>query len=908
MKEKIEELASLDALILQGKKDAEIIFAEFKDALNLGKIRAAECDANGNWKVNTWVKQGILVGFRLGRMKKMDVGEGWHFYDKHTYPLKSFAETSGVRLVPGGSSVRDGAFVAPSVVVMPPAYINVGAYVDAGAMVDSHALVGSCAQIGKKVHLSAASQIGGVLEPVGALPVIVEDHVMIGGNCGVYEGTIIRKNAVIGSGVILNGSTPVYDLVNQIILRKTKEYPLIIPEGAVVVAGSRKVKSAFGEEEGLSIYTPLIVKYRDEKTDKSVSLEELLSASNIQVLSGIEHVRKRPAMYIGDVGVRGLHHLVYEIVDNSVDEAMAGHNDFIHVVISEDNSISVRDKGRGIPVDIHPQQKRSALELVMTVIGAGGKFDKDSYKVSGGLHGVGASVVNALSETCRVEVYRQGKVYEQIYERGIPKSDVKELGKTKDKGTLVTFKPDSKIFKQIEFRYDTLSERMRELAYLNKNLTIIIEDKREEGRKEEFYFNGGISEFVSYLDETRIALTKNVIAFDGEKDNVVVEIALQYNESYQENLLSYVNNINTHEGGTHITGFRKAMTRTLNNYAQKNNLLKKLTIPLTGDDFKEGLTAIVSVKVPEPQFEGQTKTRLGNSDVQSIVETIVNEKLGDYFEKNGGTAKLIIEKAVGAAMAREAARKAKELTRRKSALDSFALPGKLADCSIKDPEHCELYIVEGDSAGGSAKQGRDRRFQAILPIKGKILNVEKARLNKMLENEEIRTLVVALGTGIGAEADEADQEKLRYGKVILMTDADVDGSHIRTLLLTFFYRYMKNLIENGRVYIAQPPLYLVKSGKNHLYAWSEEERDEISARFKVDNTELNIQRYKGLGEMNPEQLWNTTMNPESRTLLRVSVESAAEADRIFSTLMGDAVEPRRKFIEMNAKYVRRLDV
>jgi len=647
----------------------------------------------------------------------------------------------------------------------------------------------------------------------------------------------------------------------------------------------------------------------ETKETKNPSTAVDYGAENIQVLSGIEHVRKRPAMYIGDVGIRGLHHLVYEIVDNSVDEALAGYNDYIYVSINADGSITVQDRGRGIPVGIKKDTGKSALELVMTVIGAGGKFDKNSYKVSGGLHGVGASVVNALSEWCEVEVQREGKIYFQRYKRGVPESDVKEIGKSKQTGTRTTFMPDPQIFKHREFRFETLAERMRELAYLNRNLTIIIEDKRD-GQREEFHFKGGIAEFVSDLDKkaNRLAITKKLIYIEGEKDGTVVEIAFQYNNSYQENVFSYVNNINTHEGGTHLTGFRKALTRTFNNYATKNDLLKSAkNLQLTGDDYREGLTAVVSVKVPEPQFEGQTKTKLGNSETQTIVETLVNEKLGEFIEQNPGVAKIIIEKAIGAAQAREAARKAKELTRRKSALDSFSLPGKLADCSITDPELCELYIVEGDSAGGSAKQGRDRRFQAILPLKGKILNVEKARLNKMLENDEIRTIITALGTGIG-EGD-FDTEKLRYGKIILMTDADVDGSHIRTLLLTFFFRYMRGIVEAGKVFIAQPPLYLVKCGKESVYAWDDDERNEAIKRFEAKGKEnIVVQRYKGLGEMNPEQLWETTMNPETRTLLQVGIDNAIEADKVFSTLMGDEVEPRRQFIEANARYVRRLDV
>ncbi|HHE32492.1 MAG TPA: DNA topoisomerase (ATP-hydrolyzing) subunit B [Chlorobaculum parvum] len=630
-------------------------------------------------------------------------------------------------------------------------------------------------------------------------------------------------------------------------------------------------------------------------------------ATNIQVLDGIEHVRKRPAMYIGDIHTRGLHHLVYEIVDNSIDETLAGYNDYIHVAMNPDGSVTVSDRGRGIPVDIHPVKKKSALELVMTVIGAGGKFDKGAYKVSGGLHGVGASVVNALSEWCEAEVSRDGKIYRQTYKRGVPQGLVEEVGTTDQRGTKVTFKPDPDIFKTTEFRKEVIIDRMRELAFLNSNLRIIVQDT--EGEEETFHFEGGLKEFVRFTDANRLSLLKEPIAIAGERDSTMVEIALQYNDSYQDNLFSYVNNINTHEGGTHVTGFRKALTRTLNSYAQKNDLLKNVKINLTGDDFKEGLTAVISVKVPEPQFEGQTKTKLGNSETQSIVETIVNEQLAEFAESNPGTLKLIIEKVKGAAISREAARKAKELTRRKSVLESSGLPGKLADCSINDPEHCELYIVEGDSAGGSAKQGRDRSFQAILPLKGKILNVEKARLHKMLENEEIKTIILALGTSIGDE--EFSAEKLRYGKIIIMTDADVDGAHIRTLLLTFFFRYMRSLIEAGKVFIAQPPLYLIKAGREQQYAWDEDERASITDSMKKlqkGRGNVSIQRYKGLGEMNPEQLWSTTMDPDHRSLLQVTVENAMEADLVFSTLMGDKVEPRRNFIEQNAKYVRRLDV
>jgi DNA gyrase subunit B len=655
------------------------------------------------------------------------------------------------------------------------------------------------------------------------------------------------------------------------------------------------------------------------------------SAKNINVLKGLEAVRKRPAMYIGDVSSRGLHHLVNEVVDNSIDEAMVGYCDKIDVQINKDGSVIVSDNGRGIPVDMHPVEKRSALEVVMTVLHAGGKFDKSSYKVSGGLHGVGVSVVNALSETLKVEVKRDGNVYFQEYKRGIPVKPVKEIGKTKrgERGTSVTFYPDPEIFKVTEFRFDILAERMRELAYLNKNITINIKDERNGGEEESYHFKGGLIEFVKYLDASRQALHKTVY-IEGEKDNTPVEIAFQYTDGYSENIFSYVNNINTHEGGTHLVGFKTALTRTLNNYAYKNNLIKEGKITLTGDDFREGLTGVISVKVAEPQFEGQTKTKLGNSETKSAVETLVGEKLAEFLEENPPVGKKIIEKCMRAAEAREAARKARDLSRRKNALDNMNLPGKLADCSITDPEHCEIYIVEGDSAGGSAKQGRDRKFQAILPLRGKILNVEKAKLNKILENNEIRAMISAIGAGLGAEFDHT---QARYGKIILMTDADVDGSHIRTLLLTFLYRHMKELITSGKVYIAQPPLYKVKKGKEEFYAYDEKERDQILKRLKIDgkekekkkveektealvgeeNTEekeikgVVISRYKGLGEMNPEQLWSTTMNPETRTILQVTLESAANADKIFETLMGDDVEPRKAFIEKHAKYAN-LDI
>ncbi len=639
------------------------------------------------------------------------------------------------------------------------------------------------------------------------------------------------------------------------------------------------------------------------------------TATNINVLKGLEAVRKRPAMYIGDISSRGLHHLVNEVVDNSIDEALGGFNDMIDISINKDGSVTVIDYGRGIPVDIHPVEKVSALEVVMTVLHAGGKFDKSSYKVSGGLHGVGVSVVNALSKWLKVEVRRGGVIYFQEYERGIPKEKVKEIGKTKknDTGTKVTFMPDDTIFNTTKFKFDTLSERMRELAFLNRNITINIKDEIEE-EDESFHYKGGLIEFVKYLDENRTAFHKPIY-IEGEKDDTPVEVAFEYNDAYSDNICTYVNNINTHEGGTHLVGFKTALTRTFNTYATKNKIIKENSkVTLTGDDFREGLTAVLSVKVMEPQFEGQTKTKLGNSEVKSIVESIVGEKLSDYLEENPAIAKKIIEKCMRSAEAREAARKARDLVRRKSALDSMHLPGKLADCSIKDPEHCEIYIVEGDSAGGSAKQGRDRRFQAILPIKGKILNVEKANLNKVLGNDEIKTMVTAIGAGIGAEFNP---EKARYGKIIIMTDADVDGSHIRTLLLTFLYRQMKDLITSGHVYIAQPPLYKIKKGKEEVYAYDDKERDKILDRMRgngnskeINNEESNlpkgvaISRYKGLGEMNPEQLWSTTMNPETRTILQVNLESAASADKIFETLMGDLVEPRRAFIEKHAKYAK----
>jgi DNA gyrase subunit B len=638
------------------------------------------------------------------------------------------------------------------------------------------------------------------------------------------------------------------------------------------------------------------------------SKESEYTAESITVLKGLEAVRKRPAMYIGDVGQRGLHHLVYEVVDNSIDEALAGYCKNIGVTINKDGSITVEDDGRGIPTDIHPEEKKSALEVVMTMLHAGGKFDKSTYKVSGGLHGVGVSVVNALSEFLEVTVYRDGKVFYQKYTHGgDPVEPVKVIGKASKTGTTITFMPDKEIFKNRNFKFETLAERMRELAFLNPEITIRLVDKRD-GNEEEFHYKGGITEFVRYIDGTRKPLSKDPIFISGEREGVAVEIAFEYCDDYRENLFSYVNDINTVEGGTHVSGFRSALTRTLKSYAEKNNLVKSDKVNLTGDDFREGLTVVISAKVPEPQFEGQTKTKLGNSEVESIVQTIVNERLAEYLEENPGVARKIIEKAVNSAEAREAARKAREIVRRKNALESSNLPGKLADCSISDPEHCEIFIVEGDSAGGSAKQGRDRQFQAILPLKGKILNVEKARMNKILENDEIRAIVQAIGAGIG-DGEEFDASKARYGKIILMADADVDGSHIRTLLLTFFFRYMKELIELGKVYIAQPPLYKIKKGKVEQYAYSDEERDELIKEAKKEkDVEVVVSRFKGLGEMNPEQLWETTMDPAKRTLLQVSIENAAEADRTFSILMGEDVEPRKNFIEKNAKYVRNLDV
>ncbi len=647
-------------------------------------------------------------------------------------------------------------------------------------------------------------------------------------------------------------------------------------------------------------------KTREESELESVEKIKLghhYDATTITVLKGLEAVRRRPAMYIGDTGTRGLHHLVYEVVDNSIDEAMAGFCNTIKVCINKDNSVTVEDNGRGIPVDMHPTQKKTALEVVMTMLHAGGKFDHQTYKVSGGLHGVGVSVVNALSEWCEVEVSRDGKIFFQRYEEGNTKTEVKVTGKSKGTGTRTTFKPDKKIFEKIDFSFDVISARLRDLAFLNKGLKIELKDEKS-GKSVAFEYEGGIATFVEFLNENKEALHSKPVYFHKVRENVDVEIAIQYNDTYVENIFSYVNNIATIEGGTHLIGFKTALTRTINSYAQKNNLIKNSDIALQGEDTREGLTAVLSVKIPDPQFEGQTKTKLGNSEVKGVVESITGEGLSEFFEENSSIAKKVCEKSITAARSREAARKARELTRRKGALGGANLPGKLADCSMDNPEDCEIYIVEGDSAGGSAKQGRNRKFQAILPLRGKILNVEKAPFDKVLSNEEIRTLITAIGTGIGS--DEFDISKARYNKVIIMTDADVDGSHIRTLILTFLYRYMKELIEQGYVYIAQPPLYRLKKGNAEMYAYSDEEKDRLLQRLGSQG--VGIQRYKGLGEMNPDQLWKTTMDPEKRTLLQVTLEDAAEADHIFTILMGDQVEPRRKFIEENAKYVRNLDV
>lgn len=638
------------------------------------------------------------------------------------------------------------------------------------------------------------------------------------------------------------------------------------------------------------------------------------SAGNIQVLEGLEAVRKRPAMYIGDVGVKGLHHMIWEVVDNAIDEAMAGYCDEIKVEIHEDNSISVTDNGRGIPVDIHPKEKRSALEVVMTVLHAGGKFDKDTYKVSGGLHGVGVSCVNALSEDLKVTVHsRNGKIHEQEYKRGVPQYEVRPVGDTNITGTTVWFKPDAEIFTTTVYNYETVAARLRELSFLNAGIKIYLTDYRVKEDNGEylndlFYSEGGLKEFVLYLDNTREKLIPEPIYIEGEKSGVPVQVALNYNTSYSENVVSYVNNINTLEGGTHVSGFRRALTRTLKTYAEKSGLLDKVKLEISGDDFREGLTAIISVKVMEPQFEGQTKTKLGNSDVMGAVDGAVSEVLQYYLEEHPREAKQIVAKVVLAAQARHAARKAREMVQRKNVMSGTGLPGKLADCSDNDPSVCELYLVEGDSAGGSAKQGRNRAFQAILPLRGKILNVEKAQEHKIYENEEIKNIITALGVSFGTEEDEKalNLSKLRYHKVVIMTDADIDGSHIRTLILTFFFRYMRELVEKGYVYIALPPLYLVKRGKEERYCWSEEDRIEAIKAMAPEGKEdsVSVQRYKGLGEMNPEQLWSTTMDPETRSLKQVTIESAAEADHLFSMLMGDEVAPRREFIEKNARYAK----
>ena len=630
-------------------------------------------------------------------------------------------------------------------------------------------------------------------------------------------------------------------------------------------------------------------------------------ADSIQALEGMEHVRMRPSMYIGDVGTRGLHHLVYEVVDNSIDEALAGHCDEIKVVINEDNSITVEDNGRGIPVDIHKKEGVSALQVVMTKIGAGGKFDKDSYKVSGGLHGVGVSCVNALSKHLKATVFREGKIYEQEYERGKTLYPVKQVGETDRRGTIVTFTPDPTIFQQVtQYNYDTLANRLRELAFLNKGIKIELIDERrkdEEGNfiHDTFQSEEGLKEFIRFLDDTRQPIIEDVIAMEGEKNDIPVEVAMIYNDSFGENLHSYVNNINTHEGGTHLAGFRRGLTTTLKKYADNSGMLDKLKFDIAGDDFREGLTAIVSVKVAEPQFEGQTKTKLGNREVTSAVSQAVSQMLEDYLEEHPNDAKTIVQKVILAAQARHAARKAREMVQRKTVMSGGGLPGKLSDCSETDPTQCEVFLVEGDSAGGTAKQGRDREFQAILPLRGKILNVEKAMQHKVFENEEIRNIYTALGVTIGTEEDSKalNLEKLRYHKIVIMCDADIDGSHIATLILTFFFRYMKELVENGYVYIATPPLYLVKKGAKKRYAWSDKERDEIAEGFGGG---ASVQRYKGLGEMNADQLWDTTMNPEFRTLRQVGIDNLAEADRVFSMLMGDEVPPRREFIEKNAIY------
>ena len=653
-------------------------------------------------------------------------------------------------------------------------------------------------------------------------------------------------------------------------------------------------------------------KANKKKTDKKKADKKPngdYTAGQITVLKGLEAVRKRPGMYIGSTSARGLHHLVYEVVDNSIDEAMAGFCTEVSVTLREDGAVVVLDNGRGIPVDIHPVEGVPGVELAMTTLHAGGKFDKDSYKVSGGLHGVGVSVVNALSEWLEVEITRDGERYHQRYVRGIKDTELKTLGKAKGSGTHVTFMPDSEIFTELAYNFETLNNRLRELAFLNKGLKIVLTDERD-GAEEIHQYEGGLASFVEYVRGSRQPLHEKIVYFEASREEADIEVAMQYDDGFSEHTHTFVNNINTHEGGAHLTGLKASLTRTINDYARRNKLFKKDEESLSGDDVREGLTCILSVKVMEPQFEGQTKTKLGNSEVRGAVEAAINEHLGIFLDENPKAAKTIIEKSLSAARAREAARKARDLARKKSALEGGVLPGKLADCSISDPSLCEIYLVEGDSAGGSAKQGRDRSFQAILPLKGKILNVERARIDKILSNEEIRAMITAIGCGI---REDFELDKARYHKIIIMTDADVDGAHIRTLLLTFFFRQMRDLIEEGYIYIAQPPLYRVAKGKKEHYAYSEEEREDFISRLSNGKTEgetrgIHIQRYKGLGEMNPEQLWRTTMDPEARTIYQVTVESASEADLIFSRLMGDDVEPRRTFIETNAKYVKNLDV
>ena len=655
-----------------------------------------------------------------------------------------------------------------------------------------------------------------------------------------------------------------------------------------------------------------IILQRDPNKFMATTNKNDYKASNIQVLEGLEAVRKRPAMYIGDTGQRGLHHLINEVVDNSIDEALAGHCDYITVAIKKDGSMEITDNGRGIPVDMHPKLGLPAVEVVLTKLHAGGKFDKDTYKVSGGLHGVGVSCVNALSIWFNAEIHRDGVIHKMGFEKGITHTPLVNQGKTDKTGTIITFLPDPTIFTQTtEFKFNIIADRMRELAFLNPEVTIELVDEREDDPelgKAIYHYEGGLKDFVSYLDESREGITPEPIHISGEVEGVPVDLAIQYNTSYSENVHSYVNNINTREGGTHVSGFRRALTRSLKSYAEKNNIIKSGSkVAISGEDFREGLTAVLSVKVAEPQFEGQTKTKLGNSEVQSAVEVTVYDQLNEYLEQNPKIAKKVIEKVVLAAEAREAARKARQLVQRKSVMSGGGLPGKLADCSIKDPEHSEIYLVEGDSAGGSAKMGRNRSFQAILPLRGKILNVEKAKINKILENREIQAMVTALGAGLGHSEEEFDLDKLRYHKIIIMTDADVDGSHIRTLLLTFFYRYMRLIVELGHVYIATPPLYRITAGKNIDYAWDDDTRDKLIKELKKSKRKFDVSRYKGLGEMNPDQLWETTMDPETRTLQLVTIENAAGADKMFSTLMGDDVTPRREFIERNAKYAN-LDI